>query len=383
MDLVDAYLRAIAAHLPKADRDDIVAELRDTILDRLEAREAALGRPPTEAEIEAELHAVGHPLEVAARYRRGASQLIGPRLYPYYLFVLRVALSLQLAISAIVFIVALTRGEGDLGHALTAAIGSIINGAITLVGLATMAALIIEHYQVRLGFLDRWRVKDLQVLEILAFDPLPVLDWVMGRAVTASATDAGPREPWRDPRPRRRRRRGPVNPLLWIASGAVLTLWWVGALHFFPSGALRDDPELAIFGPFARLDWAAVKAAVFIPVLGYGLAQIGVGAAMLWRPAERRVYVAGRLAVCLVALWVILQAWLASPLTPAIGIADLQDMWSRIEQLWTPPPWRIPEAVIALWFPLAALGEIQRVLWFAWRMMSAAPVPMDARAAGR
>ena len=37
MDLVERYLKAVAAQLPKDNREDIVAELRDEIMGRLEA----------------------------------------------------------------------------------------------------------------------------------------------------------------------------------------------------------------------------------------------------------------------------------------------------------------------------------------------------------
>ena len=37
MDLVERYLNAVAAQLPKAVREDIVAELRDEIMGRLDA----------------------------------------------------------------------------------------------------------------------------------------------------------------------------------------------------------------------------------------------------------------------------------------------------------------------------------------------------------
>ena len=43
MDLVESYLKAVAAQLPKATREDIVAELRDEIMGRLEALEERLG----------------------------------------------------------------------------------------------------------------------------------------------------------------------------------------------------------------------------------------------------------------------------------------------------------------------------------------------------
>ena len=53
MDLVERYLKAVAAQLPKDNREDIVAELRDEIMGRLEALEARLGRAPTDDEVEA------------------------------------------------------------------------------------------------------------------------------------------------------------------------------------------------------------------------------------------------------------------------------------------------------------------------------------------
>ena len=45
MDLVERYLAAVARELPEAQRDDIVAELRDILLSQFEEKEAELGRP--------------------------------------------------------------------------------------------------------------------------------------------------------------------------------------------------------------------------------------------------------------------------------------------------------------------------------------------------
>ena len=65
MDMLDRYLAAVAALLPKAQREDIVAELRDLLLNRIEEKEEALGRPLTEKEREAVLKDFGHPVAVA------------------------------------------------------------------------------------------------------------------------------------------------------------------------------------------------------------------------------------------------------------------------------------------------------------------------------
>ena len=95
MNLIEEYLRAVAALLPRGQRDDIVAELRDTILSRKEEREAALGRPLTSDEIEALLREIGHPVVVAARYGEGPQHVVGPMLYPYWLFAVKAVLVIQ------------------------------------------------------------------------------------------------------------------------------------------------------------------------------------------------------------------------------------------------------------------------------------------------
>ena len=66
MRLIDRYLAAVAAQLPAAAREDVVAELRDDIMSRIEARQEALGRDLTSDEVESILREVGQPLSVAA-----------------------------------------------------------------------------------------------------------------------------------------------------------------------------------------------------------------------------------------------------------------------------------------------------------------------------
>jgi hypothetical protein len=100
MDLIDRYLNAVAAQLPQDERNDITAELRDLILSRFEAKEEALGRALTEDEQEAILREIGHPLVVAARYRKGPDSLVGPELFPYWLFGVKAGLMVLAADTA-------------------------------------------------------------------------------------------------------------------------------------------------------------------------------------------------------------------------------------------------------------------------------------------
>ena len=161
MKLIDEYLRTVGILLPRAQRDDIIAELRDTILSRIEAREEELGRALTDDETEAVLREIGHPLVVAARYREGPQHVVGPTLYPYWLFAVKVACAIQLFISVIVLF-AHTVASGNFNQALGQAIGTGISGLLVLIGLATAAAWLFERQKLSVSYFDRWRVRDLR-----------------------------------------------------------------------------------------------------------------------------------------------------------------------------------------------------------------------------
>jgi hypothetical protein len=70
VELLDRYLQAVWEYLPSGDRDDFVKELRDNILSQMEDRAAELERPLNETEQVEILKRFGHPLVVAAPYRR-------------------------------------------------------------------------------------------------------------------------------------------------------------------------------------------------------------------------------------------------------------------------------------------------------------------------
>src|SRR5215469_5516421 len=45
MDLLQSYLKAVRRYLPRAHRDDIVAELSEDLRSQIEEQESELGRP--------------------------------------------------------------------------------------------------------------------------------------------------------------------------------------------------------------------------------------------------------------------------------------------------------------------------------------------------
>jgi hypothetical protein len=104
MTLLDSYLSAVGRCLSRKQRADIVAELREEMLSQLEARQAELGRPLTDVEQYAVFLMQGDPMTVARRYspnRRSLSlgwELIGPELFPAYLFVLGLNLAITLTV---------------------------------------------------------------------------------------------------------------------------------------------------------------------------------------------------------------------------------------------------------------------------------------------
>jgi hypothetical protein len=91
MELLDRYLQAVRKYLPLRRQDDIIAELRANMESQIEDRESELGRPLTQGEFEDFLRKMGHPMLVASRFQP-QQYLIGPTLFPMYLYVLRIAL---------------------------------------------------------------------------------------------------------------------------------------------------------------------------------------------------------------------------------------------------------------------------------------------------
>lgn len=103
MDLLNRYLQAVKFWLPRAQQDDIIAELRDDIRSEIEERESELGRSLHDSELEAVLKQRGRPLLVAEKYLPQTS-LIGPALFPAYWFVLKLVMLCYLFPWALVLI---------------------------------------------------------------------------------------------------------------------------------------------------------------------------------------------------------------------------------------------------------------------------------------
>jgi hypothetical protein len=159
MELLDRYLQAVRFWLPRAQQEDIIAELGDDLRSQIEERESALGRPLNEDELVALLKQAGHPLWVAGRYQKQQA-LIGPVLFPLYSFVLKIVALGYLGPWLLVWI-ALTvfaPSHRSVNPALTLVGGwaSFWTNVFVVFGIVTLVFAILERFQSAVSALQRW-----------------------------------------------------------------------------------------------------------------------------------------------------------------------------------------------------------------------------------
>ncbi|USQ94990.1 HAAS signaling domain-containing protein [Caulobacter sp. RL271] len=287
-DLVDRYLAAVAALLPKAQRQDIVAELRDMVMNRIEEAEARLGRPLDRRETEDLLREIGHPIAVAGRYGPHRA-LIGPELYPFWLVAVKVMLVIAAFAAVVPAGVLLATGHTD-AHAFNGIFGDFVPTALSLIGAATLVGAAIERGWIKVGGLANWKASELpRVPE--------------GKAWFAKSRFDG---------------------LFELAAIALFIAWWTGGLPF-PMEKLVRAPD----GVGVAL--SPVLVALHGPILALAVLQ-GVSALVLVvRPGWVRARASLELCCAAGGLLVSAVLWHAQPIVTFVtgaaateGFADLQ-----------------------------------------------------------
>jgi len=163
MELVDRYLQAVKFWLPKEQKDDILAELSADIQSQIEDRESSLNRALTQSEIEDILKHRGRPSLVASRFRPQES-LIGPVLYPIYVFCLKCALAGYLVPWSVLKLILLivrpsfpdAQSIPTWFNVLAQISGNLWNMAFVAAGTITLIFAILERVQVRSHWLENW-----------------------------------------------------------------------------------------------------------------------------------------------------------------------------------------------------------------------------------
>ena len=141
MDLLERYLAEVRRNLPPSDADDIVAELRDLLLARAEEQEETTG----EVDWTKLLQDFGHPLVIAARYRK-QQWLIGPELYPFYLHFLKVIVAIVLAVTVGLGVLKGVLWASNPGQAISAFLGGLWWGVASAIGSVTIVFALIERF---------------------------------------------------------------------------------------------------------------------------------------------------------------------------------------------------------------------------------------------
>ena len=276
MDLIDHYLNAVAAQLPQGEREDIIAELRDLILSRFEAKEEELGRDLTDEEREAILREIGHPLVVAGRYRKGPQSLIGPELFPWWLFAVKAGLLVMVAIQVVVAVVHVATGTSDVGEAIGKAFSGAFESGLFIIGMATVAGALFEHNGYRPDFMTNWRVKDLPMFNLS--DPDRWSETLQGRSGQARPAPAATSSSgvWRS-----QSLQGPWpggEAVFGIVALLVFIAWWTGAWSI---GNLNN---IAISGGRAEVTASPIWQANFLPILLLAIGQMWIETLRLFRP---------------------------------------------------------------------------------------------------
>ena len=153
MTFLDDYIKTIRMFLPRGQRDDIARELREEIESQAVDKEAELGRPLTDEEAATIIGQYGHPFLTAARYRPQRA-LIGPLVFPYYMFAIRVLLPLQIA-GQMVLALATEGPQVPFGEVVK----RILEEGLKELGWFTILAAAIDMFVVKSEILERWHPK--------------------------------------------------------------------------------------------------------------------------------------------------------------------------------------------------------------------------------
>lgn len=321
-DLIDRYLAAVAALLPKAQREDIVAELRDLVVNRIEEREATLGRPLDKRETEALLREIGHPIAVAGRYGPRTA-LIGPELYPFWIFGVKALLAIAAFATVIPAGVVLVTGQGG-GHVISGAVKDFIDMALGLLGFAVIVGAAIERGWIKLGDFSNWKVSDLPRLP-------ENKGWPDSKGWFVKSRFDG---------------------LFELVATGLFIAWWTGVLPF-PTGRAHGDDGMAIgFSPIFQ--------ALHGPILALAVIQVVSSLILVVKPGWVRARAAAEMVCSLGGLVLIGALWRAQPLVTFTALGAAGERVAKLQQTVTPTL----QAVMLI----AALIFLSKLILDGWRL---------------
>ena len=147
MNLLDRYVTEVGKNLPRRSRTDIEAEIRSTLQDMLEDRSQETGHPVDDELTSQVLKEFGAPAKVAASYKP-TQYLVGPRLFPTFALVLKIVLTVLLAVSVVglgISVVTTGMSGREFLMALARFGGQFLAGGITAFGNIVIIFAILER----------------------------------------------------------------------------------------------------------------------------------------------------------------------------------------------------------------------------------------------
>lgn len=311
MDLIERYLHAVRRNLPEAKADDIVAELRDDLMSRVEDREEGLGRALDKDETSALLKDYGHPLVVASRFRTH-QYLIGPAVFPFYLSVMRIVLMVVVAIVIAVSVGKAMFGGGDPFLAWVNSMSGIFGVVLANAAIVTLVFAVLERTGFPAEHLVNWMP-----------DQLPdVLDKQKGQWESAFE----------------------------VAATIAFLLWWTGVIH------LPNFTQNAEF----RLEPSPIFAELYMPILILLVVRLVHNLIQWLRPrwkTLRGLLSAGTALGGLCILWLIYQAGQWATVIPQRMAAEEALKLQESLNLGL----KISIVVVAVIWTLGCLGELWRL----------------------
>ena len=141
MNLLNLYLEDLRTHLPAKNREDILKEIRSTLMDMIEDQNPNPGQAPDEEMVKAILEAFGAPRKVAQQYIE-RNYLIGPRMFPMYLQVLKIVLIVVACLNVLGVVISLVMQKGIDPNVFEAGfeiIGGLFSSLFTAFGIVTLS----------------------------------------------------------------------------------------------------------------------------------------------------------------------------------------------------------------------------------------------------
>jgi hypothetical protein len=168
-DLFARYLQAVGFWLPRATKDDILAEISEDLHSQMEDRAASLNRPLNDAEVGEILKQRGRPMVVASAYLPKKS-LIGPVFFPSYKLTLKIALGCYLVPWLLTWMGFLIYAPHRLGapsvRELLRTLGPLWVSGLTVFAIVTLVFYALDRAWSGSKFAEDWNPKQLPRLRM-------------------------------------------------------------------------------------------------------------------------------------------------------------------------------------------------------------------------